>query len=191
MTESLQSGISKRIVDLRLAEGLNRKEASSAIGIPYTTYVDYEKGIYPPNSVNLCKIAAYYEVSLDYFAELIDDPNRPFDSSNGLSYEDLRFGYVVKFVDGKYGMVLESAGKKIAKIPRHASELSCGRYVNLADVLGTIVEVYGYADRDPLRCNSIGRPLLWQKKKPPVKMTMGEICKKLGYDVEIIKEESE
>lgn len=56
-----------------------------------------------------------------------------------------------------------------------------------------IMEVYGLINdskhyQDAL-CTSIEhRELLWSRKKPPVKMTVAEICEKLGYDVEIVKE---
>lgn len=55
------------------------------------------------------------------------------------------------------------------------------------------VEVYGYAETAPNAMNfSVKyRPLLWtwEADKPaPKKMTVAEICKELGYDVEIIKD---
>lgn len=57
-----------------------------------------------------------------------------------------------------------------------------------------ITEVYGLINdskhyQDAL-CTSIEhRDLLWSRKKPPVKMTVAEICEKLGYDIEIVKED--
>ena len=38
-------------------------------------------------------------------------------------------------------------------------------------------------------CTDNLRPLLWERKEP-VKMTVAEICAKLGYDVEIVSEAS-
>ena len=66
--------IAQRIAGLRLKEGLNKREAADAINIKYTTYIDYEKGLYPPSSENLDKIARFYKVSLEYLLGRTDDP---------------------------------------------------------------------------------------------------------------------
>lgn len=55
------------------------------------------------------------------------------------------------------------------------------------------VEVYGYCGIAPsaLKFSTADRPLLWtwEADKPaPKKMTVAEICKALGYDVEIVKD---
>lgn len=55
------------------------------------------------------------------------------------------------------------------------------------------VEVYGYCGIAPnaLKFSTDDRPLLWtwEAEKPaPKKMTVAEICKELGYDVEIVKD---
>lgn len=65
--------IANRIAGLRQEKGLNKREAAKAVGIAYTTYVDYEKGIYPPNSPNLEKIAQFYKVSLEYILGKTED----------------------------------------------------------------------------------------------------------------------
>ena len=65
---------SQRITDLRLKRGFNKREVSNATGIRYTTYIDYEKGLYAPSSENLDKIAQFYKVSLEYLLGRTDDP---------------------------------------------------------------------------------------------------------------------
>lgn len=51
-----------------------------------------------------------------------------------------------------------------------------------------IQRVYGPTCNQALLDNSIAdRELLWERKEPK-KMTVAEICKALGYDVEIVKE---
>lgn len=51
-----------------------------------------------------------------------------------------------------------------------------------------IVAIYGYThNRFLLDCSPKDRELLWERKEPK-KMTVAEICKELGYDVEIVKE---
>lgn len=51
---------------LREAAGLNMREAAASLDIPYTTYVNYEKGEREPNSEMLIKIAEYFGTSIDY-----------------------------------------------------------------------------------------------------------------------------
>ena len=47
-----------KIRELRIAHGMSMKQVAAALELPYTTYVNYEKG--------LIKIANYYDVSIDY-----------------------------------------------------------------------------------------------------------------------------
>lgn len=51
---------------LREQRGFNMKEIAIELGIPYTTYVGYEKGEREPNSDVLVKIANYYNTSVDF-----------------------------------------------------------------------------------------------------------------------------
>lgn len=51
---------------LREAKGLTMKDAAKEIGLPYTTYVNYEKGDREPSSETLILIADYYCTSVDY-----------------------------------------------------------------------------------------------------------------------------
>ncbi len=51
---------------LREQRGFNMKEIAIELGIPYTTYVGYEKGEREPNSDVLVKIANYYNTTVDY-----------------------------------------------------------------------------------------------------------------------------
>lgn len=55
-----------RIKSLRESKGLNMKEAAKLLGIPYTTYVNYEKGMREPTSEMLIQIAELFGVSVDY-----------------------------------------------------------------------------------------------------------------------------
>ena len=58
--------ISERIKEARIKKGVSMRQAATDMGFPYTTYVNYEKGVSEPNSENLVKIAIYYNVSADY-----------------------------------------------------------------------------------------------------------------------------
>lgn len=55
-----------RIKTLREKKGINMTQAARALQIPYTTYVNYEKGEREPNTEMLIKIAGFYGVSVDY-----------------------------------------------------------------------------------------------------------------------------
>ena len=55
-----------RMKQLRELKGLNMREAARQLSMPYTTYVNYEKGVREPNSETLIDIANFYETSIDY-----------------------------------------------------------------------------------------------------------------------------
>lgn len=55
-----------RIHELRVASGMTMRDAAKALDLPYTTYVNYEKGAREPSSETLIKIARFYQVSIDY-----------------------------------------------------------------------------------------------------------------------------
>ena len=119
-----------------------------------------------------------------------------FSNAPKLRPEFLRFGYVVRVETGKaeatYGMVvLVGDFEKRVIFDRSKPPQEWPYCASLEDVIDRIDIVYGFDScYSPLRLSAIGRPILWRKRKT-VKMTMSEICKKLGYDVEIIKEENE
>lgn len=55
-----------RIKILRELKGISMKEAAAQLGLPYTTYVNYEKGVRKPGSETLIALADFYETSIDY-----------------------------------------------------------------------------------------------------------------------------
>ena len=55
-----------RLKELREMRGWNMKEAAKQLGIPYTTYVGYEKGERGLNSELMVQLADFYGVSVDY-----------------------------------------------------------------------------------------------------------------------------
>lgn len=62
-----------RMKELREERKLNMKEAAKRLGIPYTTYVNYEKGLREPNSEMLIQIANFYNTSIDYLLGRSDE----------------------------------------------------------------------------------------------------------------------
>ena len=55
-----------RISELRTALGISMKEAAARLDMPYTTYVNYEKGTREPNSETLIKLSRFFGTSIDY-----------------------------------------------------------------------------------------------------------------------------
>ena len=55
-----------RIKELRESKGINMKEAARLLKMPYTTYVNYEKGLREPTSEVLIQLADFYSSSVDY-----------------------------------------------------------------------------------------------------------------------------
>lgn len=55
-----------RIKQLRESKGLNMREAARALNMPYTTYVNYEKGLREPTSEVLIQLANYFETTVDF-----------------------------------------------------------------------------------------------------------------------------
>lgn len=74
--------INERIKSLREAKGYNMRQMASALNLPYTTYVNYEKGTREPNSEQLLLIAKYFGVTTDYLIGLTDIA---FPSSNNIT----------------------------------------------------------------------------------------------------------
>ncbi|MBD5102009.1 MAG: LexA family transcriptional regulator [Subdoligranulum sp.] len=52
--------------DLRHLKGVSMREVAKSLGIPYTTYVNYEKQTREPNSEMLIALAKYFGVTVDY-----------------------------------------------------------------------------------------------------------------------------
>lgn len=54
-----------KIKELRLKKNLNMRRTAELLGIPYTTYINYEKGEREPNSEMLVRLADFFGVSVD------------------------------------------------------------------------------------------------------------------------------
>lgn len=55
-----------RISELRKAKGETMTETAKNLNMPYTTYVNYEKGTREPNTETLVLLANYFKVTVDY-----------------------------------------------------------------------------------------------------------------------------
>lgn len=63
-----------RLKELRIKRNLNMRQTALALGIPYTTYISYEKGDREPNSEMLINLADFFNCSIDYLLGRSDDP---------------------------------------------------------------------------------------------------------------------
>lgn len=81
-----------RLKEMREARGLNMREAARLLKMPYTTYVNYEKGAREPNSETLIQLADFYDTTIDYMLGKTDDPNSVTvsPSDNILPFPDMK-----------------------------------------------------------------------------------------------------
>lgn len=66
-----------RITELRKLKGVSMADAARELDMPYTTYVNYEKGNREPNSEALKALAKYFECTIDYLIGREDTPSTP------------------------------------------------------------------------------------------------------------------
>mgnify|MGYP002223870170 CR=1 FL=1 len=55
--------------DLRVKAGLNKQQAADRLGMPYTTYNNYETDARQVGSDTLKKLSKMYDVTIDYLLE--------------------------------------------------------------------------------------------------------------------------
>lgn len=80
-----------RISELRKERGISMKQAAEQLGMPYTTYVNYEKGARQPNSETLIDLANFYETSIDYMLGKSDVRAK----DGGISPSEREFGHTI------------------------------------------------------------------------------------------------
>lgn len=66
-----------RMKQLREKMGISMMEAAKRLSMPYTTYVNYEKGVREPDSETLIQIANFYETTIDYLLFRYDTSSLP------------------------------------------------------------------------------------------------------------------
>lgn len=71
-----------RLSELREGKGYNMKQTAAKLGIPYTTYVSYERGDREPDSEKLIQLSNFFNCSIDYLVCQSDNPNRHASSGN-------------------------------------------------------------------------------------------------------------
>jgi len=68
----------QRLKDLREDAGKSQKEVAEILGIMQQQYSRYEQGIYEIPFHHVITLAKYYNVSLDYIANLSETPRKLF-----------------------------------------------------------------------------------------------------------------
>ena len=58
-----------RLKELRIASGTTQKDVADSIGCTATVYSRYERGEREPDIEMLCRLANYFQVSIDYLVE--------------------------------------------------------------------------------------------------------------------------
>lgn len=67
---------------LREEQGLSMMEMAKRLNIPYTTYVNYEKGAREPNSEMLIKFSKFFDVTIDYLIGNSEQKNKTVERNN-------------------------------------------------------------------------------------------------------------
>ena len=66
---SLNGRISMRLKELRIVSGTTQKDVADSIGCTATVYSRYEREEREPDIEMLCRLANYFQVSIDYLVE--------------------------------------------------------------------------------------------------------------------------
>lgn len=67
--------LGERLTKLRKNKGLTQEACAKKLGIPRSTYSNYEGGKREPDIETIRKIAVFFEVSTDYLLGYTNDPN--------------------------------------------------------------------------------------------------------------------
>ena len=70
-----------KLSELRKDKGLSMKKVAAELGLPYTTYVGYEKGERKLSDKVLKQFAEYYGVTTDYILGVTNEKNPDTDSA--------------------------------------------------------------------------------------------------------------
>lgn len=73
-----------RMKQLREKKNKTMSQVARELKMPYTTYVNYEKGVREPNSEVLIQIANYFNVSVDCLIGRANDEQPPADVQDEL-----------------------------------------------------------------------------------------------------------
>ena len=86
------------LINLRKEKNKTQKEIAQIINVAPTTYLGYEKQTSEPTIDTLCKLADYYEVTLDYLVGR--------DYNNEFAYLNEQEKTILKSSSGKYTCIV-------------------------------------------------------------------------------------
>ena len=107
----------------------------------------------------------------------------------------LEYGYVVEFENGELGMYMPSQNGDCFDLDGEKSCLYLKNYSRRKELKQYIyssydvLKIYGYAGygSDSRKLSIQNRSFIWERQEEVKKMTVAEICKELGYKVEIVE----
>lgn len=94
------STFSNRLEELRALNKWSKSETARHLGIPVSTYSNYEYGNREPDIETIGKIAKLYEVSTDYLMGLTNSKSQPLDRAT-VKKVDLAKEPVILAYDGE------------------------------------------------------------------------------------------
>ena len=65
-----------KLQSLRIDRGLSKRKVSRLLGIPYTSYIDYENNVKIPKLSIVYKLSEIYKVNASYLVDDIPYPQR-------------------------------------------------------------------------------------------------------------------
>lgn len=147
-----------RMKELREEKKISMKEAARRLGIPYTTYVNYEKGLREPNSEMLINISNFFNCTIDYLLGKSNDriDENLLDKVN--ETDDYPLRQTGNFFDAKYEEIMNLLTNMMAPSDRNPLLERIHFYSNRLNAQG-LTKLGDYAE--DLSANP-----KYQKKKP-------------------------
>ena len=110
-----------KLYELRNSKKLSMMQVAKELQLPYTTYVNYEKGAREPSSEILIKIANYFGVSVDYLIGRSNDSSvfsLPFNGNSPIVTEEtVTFPVIGDIAAGFDKIAVESWEGETVEIP--------------------------------------------------------------------------
>lgn len=77
--------LANRLKTLRTARKIKQDDLAKILSVSQSTISGWESGRYEIDHYNLCKIADYFDVSIDYLLDHISSEQNSYDGSNDLN----------------------------------------------------------------------------------------------------------
>lgn len=131
-----------RIKELREESHKNMRQTAKELGIPYTTYISYEKGDREPNTEMLIMLAQFFGCSIDYLVGRSNDRRDNTNTSEPQTHLDLdAFGEKLKNARNKKGFTQSELAEKTCVSEKTITELESGKLIPKINTLAKLSEV--------------------------------------------------